>query len=256
MIKRLFGIFVCMLLIVTALSATGTMNVKTTQYVKENNCLEPYQSSSVKSPGVIAIKIVAEVFIFEDPFNLLGGAIKVNDRISGKYVYDSGVPDEDPDPHGGLYWHNSSTFGIELKAGGFVFKTNPGDPCLVIVLYNDCPYDQYDLFSSNNLQLSNGMKVDEIMMRLKDDTGTALSSDALPTTAPVLSDWDEQHLIAIIGSKPSDPSQYFLIAANITKFTKSRTRDVSFTTQPILNWLLERFPMLQELLNLIKIRLR
>jgi len=254
MMKKILGILVCMLLIVTALSVTGAINVHNSGNIWENNDLDPYQSSPIKSPGIITIKIDAQVTSVYDPNNNLGGAIQVNDSITGKYTYDSGTPDSNPDPNFGVYEYNSSTFGIELEAGGFVFKTDPSNVDFGIGIadgltqyYN---WDLYSVSSINNSQLSNGLLVNEIGWALIDTTGNALSSDALPTTAPVLSDWD-QNLLLIYGSSPSNPYDMYMISANVTKVTlsKSKSRDIHFTTHPILIWLLERFPNLYPILK-------
>jgi len=252
MMKKIIGILVCTLLIITALSATGATNVHTSVYVNENKDLDPYQSNPTKSPDIITIKIEAQVTSVIDPSNLLEGKILVNDSITGKYTYDSATPDSDPDPHYGVYEYNSSTFGIELEVGGFVFKTNSSDVDFTITIANNFSYnwDLYTVESNNNSQLSNGLLVNSIAWGLIDTTGNALSSDALPTTAPVLSDWEE-NILFIYGSSPSNPYDMYFITANVTKVTKSKSksRDVYFTTQPILIWLLERFPNLYPILK-------
>jgi hypothetical protein len=257
--KKIIGILVCILLIVTALSATGVINVQTTQNMKENNDLEPNLSTPVNSPGVITIKIVAQVYFIHDPNNLLGGAIQVDDTITGKYTYNSRTPDSNPDPHWGEYRYTSSTFGIEINAGGLDFKTNPSDVDFLMGIGNDTQWsddyvDYYGLASRNNLQLSNGMLVYEIYWILIDDTCTALTSDALPTTAPVLSDWIQPYGLYMSGWDPSDPGKQYVIQANVTKVTRSRARDVQSSMQPILTWLFEHFAniflILQQLIKL------
>jgi hypothetical protein len=250
--KKIIGTIICMLLIVTALSATGTTNVQTIRYLIENNKLEPNTINPIDSKGNIAIKIVGKITKVNDPDNLLGGAILVGDRITGKYNYDSATPDSYPDPKIGAYEYTTSTYGIELKAGGFVFKTDPNDVEYSIHICDGhyyCEYeDEYRIYSDSNLQLSNEIDVDRIIWFLTDSTGNALSSDALPTIAPVLSDWDENSL-AIMGYHP-----LLVIRATITRATISRsnTRDEYFNMQPNLFWLLERFTMLERLLNLIR----
>ena len=243
--KKIIGIFVCMLLIVTAISVTGATNVQTIRNFWENNDLErnpsTYQSTPVDSPGDIAIAIVAEVTLVDDPYNLLGGAINVGDKIKGKYIYDSTTPDSYPGyQFVGMYEHFTTPYGIELKCGGLVFKTDPNNVEFAITIFNDFYYyygDAYAPFSVNNLDLSNGNKVSFIGWALTDSTGNALSSDALPTTAPVLSDWSGNELF-IDGYNPSDPFQLYYIEARVTKATlsRSKTRDVHSITQPILNW--------------------
>ena len=55
---------------------------------------------------------------------------------------------------------------------------------------NDLPWgDSYFFISFSNLALLNGTPVDYISWQLDDPTCNALSSDSLPTTAPVLDDW-------------------------------------------------------------------
>ena len=253
MMKKILGILVCTLLIITALSATGAINVHNSGNIWENNDLDPFQSIPTKSPGIITIKIDAQVTSVYDPNNNLGGAIQVNDSITGKYTYDSGTPDSDPDPNIGHYGYNSSTFGIELEAGGFVFETDPSNVDFRISIIDNISYTNWDLYSVssfNNSQLSNGLLVNEIGWALINTTGNALSSDALPNTAPVLSDWD-QNLLLIYGSSPSNPYDMYMIGANVTKVTtsKSKSRDIHFTSHPILIWLLERFPNLYPILK-------
>jgi len=240
-----------MLLIATALSATGAMNIQTTQDMNENNDLEP-NISTPANPGIITIKIVAQVQGVDDTYNLLGGAIKVGDKITGKYIYESGQPDSDPDPSHGFYVYTSSTFGMDLKAGGLEFKTNPNNVIFGFEIFNDVGCDAFTVGSAENLQLSNGMLVDSIVWQLFDTAQTALSSDALLTTAPVLSDWDYNSL-TIYGSEPSSYHS-FGIFANVNKVTKIRSRDVYSSMQPILTWLFEHFanmfPILRHLMKL------
>jgi hypothetical protein len=233
---RIIEIFVCMLMIATVLTATGAMNFQTTKLVNENNYSELYPSTSVNS-GIITIKIMAKVTDVSDRDNLLGGVIHVNDTITGKYFYDSGIPDSDSDPKIGVYGSTSSSCGIEVKAGGLDFKTNPSDVNFYIELWNDIsnpPSDAYIVVSNKNLQLSNGMSVEYIGWHLDDLNATALSNDALPATAPVLADWESIFGLALSGKDPSNPlkTPYF-IRADVNKATKSKTRDIAIDN-PIL----------------------
>ena len=243
--KKLVGILVCTLMIVTTLPVIGNENI---------------QNTSSVAPGIIGIKLVAKVFEVNDPYNLLGGVIHVNDTITGKYNYDSGIPDSEPnDPHVGKYIMTSSSYGFEVKAGGLVFKTNPSDIDFYLRIVNDYEYgyphpDFYHVFSGNNLQLSNGMTVEQIRWDLEDPTGTVLSSDALPITAPVLADWESVYGLRLYGKDPSNPSKEYLVSAHVTRVTKSKARGAHFTEQPVLIWLLEHFanmfPILRQLMKL------
>jgi len=241
--KKIIGIFVCVLMIAPTLSATGAMNFQTIKLVNDNNYSQPNQNNPTTSPSLITIKIVAKVILVDDSYNLLSGVIKVNDTIRGKYTYDSGIPDSEPNNSNiGLYDFTSSSCGIELTAGGLVFKTNPSDVDFHIGIFNDGSYgDEYIVYSGKNLQLSNGMLVDDIMLVLIDSSSTAFSSDALPVTAPVLEDFDYYNALRIHGYNPSS-GYSFVILMNVTKATKSKAKDAYFTTQPGLVWFLERFP--------------
>ncbi len=197
--------------------------------VKENTYSEPM------SPGLITILIVARVSSVSDPSNLLGGAIKSNDVMIGKYVYDSGIPDSYPaDPSVAQYNFTSSSCGIELRAGGFVFKTDPSNVYFFMYIGNNWtlpfpyPVDMYSLRSLANLQLSNGMQIYDIKWGLIDHNALSLSTDALPTTAPLVNAyWEPYPGLEILGSHPSDPTKKFMIQANVTRAIKSNTMDVS-----------------------------
>jgi len=153
---KIIGIFICMLLIITALSATGATNFQTLKDVWKNNDLEPYPITPVDSPGDIAIKIVGEVTNVVDHHNLLDDTIYIGDEIKGKYIYNSATPDSFGYPFMGLYEHTSSPYGIELEAGGFEFKTDPSNVEFVMMIYNDFYYfgDAYAPYSDNNLDLN------------------------------------------------------------------------------------------------------
>jgi len=219
MTQNIIGISVCMLLILTALPVAGKMNVE--------NCKAGNLTASY---GLIEIKIDAKVRILDDPYNLLDGVIKVNDTISGKYIYDSGMPDSNPDPKLGSYNFISASCGIELNAGGFVFKTNPSNVNFHIVIENDYPdivypmIDEYDVNSYNNLQLSNGMLVDDIQCYLRDANHTIFSNDSLPTHAPDLTQIDYTRLYIGV-SEPNNNTKQCWIIATITKLTKKSVID-------------------------------
>jgi hypothetical protein len=245
---KFVGIFVCMLLITTALSAAGASNIQTLRHVMENYEFEPYPSTHIDSSSNVAIKIVGEITDVYDDYNLLGGAIQIGDKISGKYIYDSATPDSNPDPQIGEYGYASTPYRIELESAGFVFKTDPDNVEFGILIFDNFYYylgDLYGVYSYNNLALSNGIPVHSIVFMLYDSTGNAISSDVLPDTAPVLSDWEESVLM-IYGSSPYNPYEMYIITGNVTKITlnrsKTRDRDVYVPTNPILIWLIERFP--------------
>jgi len=144
---------------------------------------------------VITIAIEATVDWVDDQDNYLEGNITPGDIITGTYTYDSDTPDSEPASTVGDYWHYDSPFGISVSVGGFDFKTDPASVNFLVEILNNHSIsedDAYMLRSYNNLPLSNGIPVDHISWLLDDDSGQAISSTVLPTTAPIISDWDEQ----------------------------------------------------------------
>ena len=136
--------------------------------------------------ALIKVEIEAVVDSVQDDGSYLEGKIKVGDIITGSYTYDSSVTHLP----GERYQFDSPPFGVFLNVGGFAFQTDPTNVYFEMGIGNDRPWgDTYFFLSFNNLSLSNSSPVDRISWQLDDPTGTALSSDALPTTAPVLDDW-------------------------------------------------------------------
>ncbi len=162
---------------------------------------------------LITIEIEAEVDHVNDRLNLLEGRINVGDIITGSYTYESTTPDSNPLPFVGDYWQSDPASGISLNAGGFEFKTDPADiKFLVEIGDNSQSGDDYYISSYNNVPFRDVVAVNQISWHLGDPTGTALSSIALPTTAPVLDDWDSNYLYINGGPRGGD----FIITGHVT----------------------------------------
>ncbi len=163
----------------------------------------------------VTIFIEAEVDSVGDSGNYLEGKINVGDTITGYYTYESTTSDIDPSIYIGRYEHYTSPYGISLSAGGFVFKTDHDNVDFIVSVGNaGGPYtsDDYVTVSNNNIDLPNGTGVTKISWNLSDSTCAALSSDALPLTAPFLSDWQSNILNISGGEKGAS----FGIWANVT----------------------------------------
>ena len=189
--------------------------------------LLPSVSGASAQATDITIQFIAEVAYVEDFGNILGGAIQVGDEIHGTYTYDLTTPDSNPLPTVGDYWHNTSPYGITVKAGGFVFKTDPDNVDFGIEIVNDHgipPGDAYALGSYNNLPLSNGAFVELIHWQLDDPTGTAVSSEALPAAPLDLDAWQSIFGLSIRGCAESNPHgvcywPYLFLGAHVTSVT-------------------------------------
>jgi len=139
---------------------------------------------------IVTIQLTAEVTYLDDLGDLLEGKVHVGDIITGSYSYDSDTPDSSPSSSLGTYRHYTPPYGINLSIGGFVFQTDPDNVNFVLQVSDGyIGGDSYTIRSDNNLPLSNWVEVDHIWWQLDDYSGTALSSDALPITPPVLTDW-------------------------------------------------------------------
>jgi hypothetical protein len=166
---------------------------------------------------LITIEIEAVVDAVEDVGNYLEGKINPGDTITGFYIYESTTPDSNPSASVGIYEHYTSPHGIFLSVGGFNFQTDLTNVDFVIGIVNDDTFgglhDSYSLVSYNNIPLPKGTSVDMIYWWLYDPTGSALSSDALLTTAPVLEDWQTNFLVIEDSGHPHAP---FGIRAHVT----------------------------------------
>ena len=161
---------------------------------------------------LITIEIEGVVDSVSDDGNYLEGKIKAGDIIRGFYVYESTTPDSSPlDTVQGNYWHYAPPAGIALNVGGFNFLTDPFNIAFRVSIRNDnlSGDDIYSIGSSNNLPLSNGTSVESIWWQLNDNTGGALSSDALPSTSPILNQWQANVL-------RMETDRTFLIHAHVT----------------------------------------
>jgi len=161
---------------------------------------------------LITIHIEAVVDTVDDSGNYLEGQINPGDIITGYYTYESTTLDSNPSQSVGDYEYYSPPCGIFLSVGGFDFQTDLTNVDFFIEVVNNYPSgDAYVVGSSNNLPLSNGVSVDPIDWQLGDNTGTALSSDALPIIAPVLDNWQSRNHLRLQGERGG-----YIIDAHVT----------------------------------------
>jgi hypothetical protein len=145
---------------------------------------------------LITIEIEAAVDGVSDNYgNFLKGKINKGDLVTGTYTYDTDTPDSNPLANVGDYEHYAYPFGFSLSVGGLDFMTDPANTHFVVEIGNNAYYDDFYIVDSLiNLPLSNGTSVTRIRFVLGDPSENAISSIELPTTAPVLSDWQVNYL--------------------------------------------------------------
>jgi len=123
----------------------------------------------------------------------LPNTIHVGDIFTGIYTYDSLTPDSKVSPNQGEYQHKAPS-EIRIFLGGYEFITKPSDGFLMRI-YDDFTesggysYDGYYIRGFGTSGIPN-ISLYAIYWNLKDTKQRALSSDVLPVTAPVLSDWN------------------------------------------------------------------
>jgi hypothetical protein len=140
--------------------------------------------------------------------------------FTGTYTYESSTDDSG----GGHYWHDAP-YGITLSLGGYEFKTAPNHVGkFEIRIANDNPntptgevWDSYSVHSEQNAS-TNSLWVGGISWNLRDSTHTAISSTALPLTAPVLSMWNSNYL-EIYGGDAGVGYVNFYIGGTVTQAT-------------------------------------
>jgi hypothetical protein len=147
-------------------------------------------SAATTNATIVTIGLTAEITNIDRYSQWLNENFKVGDIITGRYTYNTDTPDLFPsNPRSGVYWHYDRPYGISLNANGYTIQSNPDDVMFLVGTFDRPDGDCYLLESWINLPISNGILADHISWQLDDESGTALSSDILPTTAPVLGDW-------------------------------------------------------------------
>lgn len=169
----------------------------------------------------VKIAITAKVTSVSDFGNLLNGKVKEGDVITGVYTYKPSAKDTNTDTTVGDYQHSKKPYGIDLRDGNLVFKTNPNNVNFLLELVNRDMDDDYVLHSYNNLPLSENVFVNHISWQLSDLTGNAISSESLKKvdTPPKLNEWQYINSLDIRGSDSSDidnpPNNLFFIGATV-----------------------------------------
>jgi len=180
-------------------------------------------STSPTDPEEVRINITATITQINDSDNLLGGNFSVGDQITGYYIYDSTLEDENALETVGDYRHTTVPYGIFLACNGFEFETDPFDVNFLVEIINDhgtSPMDNYLLVSYNNLPLSATRTISLITWQLDDDTAEALDNTELGLKPPVLDDWESVFGLNINGEDTGGMGYMYLIRAQVTQVSR------------------------------------
>ena len=150
----------------------------------------------------------------ENPSFVLDGSITNGSTFEGFYIFESTASDSNSASDVGDYRFNQSVFGVVVKVGNYVFRTNPRHVDFLIEVVNG-PNDSYLIRSYQNI-CSQPLLLEAISWQLDDPTGTALADDSLPLTPPVLSAFQSAFGFTISGACDS-----FLIRGTVSSIMES-----------------------------------
>lgn len=154
----------------------------------------------------INVKFVAVVDYVSDLFCqcIPPGAVSPGDTLLGSYTFDSGTVDSDTSSSTGLYDHATAPYGIIVEHQDYTWETDPLNVNFRITVADDESSgggirDRYAVASySNRPDAFTNQPVAVIYINLIDGTGTAVSSDGLPS-AINLADWQVTQSLHVWG---------------------------------------------------------
>lgn len=117
----------------------------------------------------------------------LDGSITNGTPFQGYYVFDSTRQDSNPDPNVGDYRYTNSAFGIVIKAGNYVFRSDPANVSFNIQTINRNDGDRYLVTSDRNVS-SGKVAISRIAWQL-DGSPYSVSNDRLPLLPQVLTNF-------------------------------------------------------------------
>lgn len=147
----------------------------------------------------ISFYFTAHVVKLIDPDDLLGGAISVNDTVTGVLTYDLDTPADIVTPYSAFYQHDIPPYGIVATVNGLIFQTNFTDVDFHVNVVNDHtghppPYPDGIVFHSYNnifpIMLDDlyepppppTLTDHHISWQIDNSSGTAISTLDLPTS--------------------------------------------------------------------------
>lgn len=149
---------------------------------------------------------IAEV---QDPNFQLDGSITNGTPFEGFYVFNTSVADSNPDLTVGHYWFTESTFGVVLRMGSYVFRTNPKQVSFLLELVNRPDSDHY-LFRSYHNVCSEPLFTGHIVWQLDDFTAAALTGSELPLVPPALANFQSSFGLTVDGMSAQGGMPYLI----------------------------------------------
>ncbi|MES2661039.1 MAG: hypothetical protein V4689_20615 [Verrucomicrobiota bacterium] len=139
----------------------------------------------------ITVSFEAKVDSLNDPKGIFTGRVGLGGVITGKFTYTTGAADENDWTQVGDYYFSSVPNGMSVNAGNILVSTKPAGDMLIEISDNGNDIDYFAVNSNENFTTHPSLEVSTIAFNLIDHSLKAISSDALPTALPSLSDYDE-----------------------------------------------------------------
>jgi hypothetical protein len=162
-------------------------------------------SAATAKATIVIIELTGE--ITEVAFSKWGNTeIRVGDRITGFYTYDTEAYDDDenPLPTARSYHYSSPPYGITLTVNGLLFQSDPGNVDFYVTVFNDFFTTDRLCISSRRNEEVWGVPITSISWQLDDSTGTIFTSTSIPSSPPALEAFDWQGLYIFMGPRGSE----------------------------------------------------
>jgi hypothetical protein len=133
--------------------------------------------------------------------------ITVGTPFTGYYTYNLATPSTTYPgvPEVAYFHHLGEPYGLTVTIGSRTFKTNPANGGVVFLADNYAYFNRDSFAYSSHLPFEvDGIHVSWVSLEMNDYTKTALTGLALPSTAPILSQWGEKG-VAIWNDHPGFP---------------------------------------------------
>jgi uncharacterized protein (TIGR02145 family) len=131
----------------------------------------------------VTMELKGKITQADDEYNVLNGAVKINDTFVGTIVYFTNVSDSNTDTTVGDYRNTQAPAGIEINIDSLTFRTDPGNVNFLVEAVNRPSNNSGDAVGmtsyKNIFPIGNNWNEKTINFQLDDPYGTALNSDNL-----------------------------------------------------------------------------
>ncbi|MBN2129955.1 MAG: hypothetical protein JW741_10680 [Sedimentisphaerales bacterium] len=154
------------------------------------------------------VAVSTELVDLSDDGRLIAESFEVGDPIEGIYAYDVSAPDGNADDARGEYVLYARPFGITIRTNHFTFETDPANGGTSILITNDVPFvegfgDRFEMQCYDGRLMTpqiGDFRCYAMKLRLHGGVNVPLADDSLPSSAPILENWDIRALeLGIIG---------------------------------------------------------